>query len=115
MLVREANKGNIDNVINQGPEFKTYAFSKVMLNAATRLLQELADQAHPGKDVIVNACCPGYVATDATNHQGFKTPDQGSETPIYLALLPANFDGPRGLWSEKKHLDWTTAKYQPGT
>lgn len=39
--------------------------------------------------VLVNCCCPGYVDTDMSSHKGHLTPDQGAETPVYLALLPA--------------------------
>ncbi|XP_055958793.1 carbonyl reductase [NADPH] 3 [Patella vulgata] len=43
-------------------------------------------------DIVVNACCPGYVDTDLTSHKGTKTIDQGAETPVYCALLPEGTD-----------------------
>lgn len=34
------------------------------------------------------SCCPGYVATDMTDHKGYLTVDEGIKTPIYLIELP---------------------------
>lgn len=44
------------------------------------------------RNVVVNACCPGVVNTDMTGHRhlGAVTPDEGADTPTYLALLPSN-------------------------
>ncbi|WP_233508568.1 hypothetical protein [Spongiactinospora gelatinilytica] len=42
----------------------------------------------------MNACCPGYVATDFTGFNGSRTPQQGAAIAIRLATLPD--DGPRG-------------------
>ncbi|GAA1293414.1 hypothetical protein GCM10009634_47000 [Saccharothrix xinjiangensis] len=44
--------------------------------------------------VIVNACCPGYVATDFTGFAAPRTPEQGAAVAIRLVTLPD--DGPRG-------------------
>ena len=44
--------------------------------------------------IIVNACCPGYVATDFTGFNAPRTPAQGAAIAIHLATLPD--DGPRG-------------------
>jgi carbonyl reductase 1 len=41
------------------------------------------------KGVIVNACCPGFVATSMTNFKGYLTVEQGADTPIYLAINPS--------------------------
>lgn len=81
--------------------------SKVGLTALTRIQQREFDN-DPRKDIVVNAVCPGYVATDMSSHKGYLTPDQGAETPIYLSLLPDNWTGPKGvLWAEKKVVEWT--------
>ena len=37
--------------------------SKVALIAATIIQQRLFDEK-PNRDIIVNACCPGYIKTD---------------------------------------------------
>jgi NAD(P)-dependent dehydrogenase (short-subunit alcohol dehydrogenase family) len=67
-----------------------YAPSKSMLNAVTaQYARRLADT-----NVIVNACCPGYVATDFTGFASDRTPEQGAAIAVHLATLPD--DGPRG-------------------
>ena len=36
------------------------------------------------------------------------TTEQDAETPLHSALLPANYDGPKGVfWSNKQVLQWT--------
>ncbi|XP_063397401.1 carbonyl reductase [NADPH] 3-like [Mytilus trossulus] len=65
-----------------------YGVSKVGINRLTSILQRdmSADQRH----ILVNCCCPGYVDTDMSDHKGLLTVDQGADTPVYLALLPAD-------------------------
>lgn len=67
-----------------------YNSSKSAVNAITvQFAKELT-----GTRIKVNAACPGYCATDMTNHQSSRTARQGSMTPIRLATLPD--DGPTG-------------------
>jgi NAD(P)-dependent dehydrogenase (short-subunit alcohol dehydrogenase family) len=76
--------------LQTGPIMAAYAPSKTMLNAVTvQYARRLA-----GTGILVNAACPGFVATDFTGHRGSRTPAQGAATPIRLATLPA--DGPSG-------------------
>ena len=42
-----------------------------------------------------------------TSHRGTKTPDQGAETPVMLALLPNNTPYKGLYFSECKPSDWT--------
>lgn len=80
--------------------------SKVGLTALTRIQQRLFN-SDARKDIVVNAVCPGYVATDMSSHKGTLTPDQGAQTPLYLSLLPEDYDGPKGeLWAEMKVVNW---------
>ncbi|GAU95913.1 hypothetical protein RvY_07438-2 [Ramazzottius varieornatus] len=90
-----------------------YGMSKIGLTAATRILQRDIAKYNKNEDIIVNACCPGYVDTDMTSHKGTKTIEEGADTPIYLALLPPQ-DGksdqsvPKGNFvAERRILDWT--------
>ena len=63
-----------------------YAVSKVGLNALTRILgRELA--ADP-RGILVNAACPGWVRTRMGGDDAPRTPAQGAQTPLWLALLP---------------------------
>jgi NAD(P)-dependent dehydrogenase (short-subunit alcohol dehydrogenase family) len=83
-----SNMGSL--ALQTGPVMAAYAPSKTMLNALTRqYARRLADTP-----VLVNACCPGYVATDFTGHRSTRTPDQGAAIALRLATLPD--DGPRG-------------------
>ena len=66
-----------------------YGVAKAALNALTRaLVRDLP----PG--VKINACCPGWVATRMGGPTAPLTPEQGADTPVWLALLPE--DGPTG-------------------
>ena len=81
-----------------------YGVSKIGVTALTKV--QAREMAKSGKeDVLVNACCPGWVKTDMAGDRASLTPDQGAETPVYLALLPAG--SPSGeFWYEKKISDW---------
>ncbi len=84
-----SNMGSL--TLQTGPVMAAYAPSKSMLNSITvQYARQLADT-----DVIVNAACPGYVATDFTGFpDGARTPEQGAAVAVRLATLPD--DGPRG-------------------
>ncbi|MGE4425808.1 MAG: SDR family oxidoreductase [Solirubrobacteraceae bacterium] len=73
-----------------GPIAAAYSPSKSFLNAVTvQYAKELA-----GTGILINAACPGFVATDLNGHRGTRTVEQGASTPIRLATLPD--DGPTG-------------------
>lgn len=77
-----------------GPIMAAYAPSKTFLNGMTvQYARQLA-----GTGVLVNAMCPGLVATDFNGHAGSRTPEQGAATAIRLATLPD--DGPSGSFFE---------------
>ncbi|CAF0920108.1 unnamed protein product [Brachionus calyciflorus] len=83
-----------------------YAMSKIGINLLTKAQQVLFDK-DPRQDIVVSSCTPGYCATDMTSYTGPLTPDQGAETPVYLALLHKNWNGPKGeFWADKEYLDW---------
>ncbi len=73
-----------------GPVAVAYAPSKTFLNAVTlQYVRELS-----GTNILINAGCPGYVATDLNGFRGVRTPEQGAAIAITLATLPD--DGPTG-------------------
>ncbi|UJR10097.1 hypothetical protein I4U23_014319 [Adineta vaga] len=83
-----------------------YGMSKIALVAATMIQQRTFDEK-PERDIVVNACCPGYINTDMTSNKGTGTPEQGADTPVYLATLEANIQSPRGEFvAERKVLKW---------
>jgi NAD(P)-dependent dehydrogenase (short-subunit alcohol dehydrogenase family) len=77
-----------------GPISAAYAPSKSFLNAVTiQYARELGDT-----NILVNAGCPGYTATDLNGFRGYRTPEQGAAIAIHLATLPD--DGPTGGFFE---------------
>ncbi|WP_405817448.1 SDR family oxidoreductase [Streptomyces sp. NBC_01390] len=83
-----------DPDIQIGPVMAAYAPSKSYLNAVT---VQYARQ-FTGTNILINAACPGLVATDFNGFYGPRTPEQGAATPIRLATLPD--DGPTGAFFE---------------
>ncbi|MFJ3173661.1 SDR family NAD(P)-dependent oxidoreductase [Streptomyces roseus] len=69
-----------------------YAPSKTFLNAVT--LQYALELS--GTNILINAACPGYVATDLNGFRGVRTPEQGAAIAVELATLPD--DGPTGAF-----------------
>ena len=84
----------IDPAGEVGPISAAYAPSKTMLNA---VLIQYAKELR-GTNILINAACPGYVATDLNGHRGTRTPEQGAAIAIRLATLPD--DGPTGGFFE---------------
>lgn len=83
-----SNMGSLE--LRTGPVMAAYAPSKTLLNALTvQYARRLADTP-----VIVNAVCPGYVATDFTGFAAPRTTAQGAAIAVRLATVPD--DGPRG-------------------
>ncbi|XP_052815522.1 carbonyl reductase [NADPH] 1-like [Mya arenaria] len=79
-----------------------YGASKVGVTLMS-FVQQKQLNSESREDIIVNACCPGYVDTDLTSHKGTKTIDEGADTPLYLAMLPPNTNSPKGNFvSERK-------------
>jgi NAD(P)-dependent dehydrogenase (short-subunit alcohol dehydrogenase family) len=77
-----------------GPIAVAYSPSKSMLNAVTIQYAK----ALQGTNILINAACPGYVATDLNGFRGHRTPEQGAAIAIRLATLPD--DGPTGGFFE---------------
>ncbi|HWE87895.1 MAG TPA: SDR family NAD(P)-dependent oxidoreductase [Pseudonocardiaceae bacterium] len=75
-----------------GPISGAYSPSKTFLNAITvQYAKELHDT-----NILINAGCPGYCATDLNGFRGVRTPEQGAAIAIRLAALPD--DGPTGAF-----------------
>ena len=77
-----------------GPISAAYAPSKTFLNAVTiQYAKELHDT-----NILINAGCPGYTATDLNGFHGVRTPEQGAAIALHLATLPDG--GPTGGFFE---------------
>ena len=104
---RETGWGRVVNISSgwgahaeglEGPG--AYGVAKAALNALTRALaRDLPD------GVKINACCPGWVKTRMGGAGATLTPEEGADTPVWLALL--SDDGPSGgFFRERKPIGW---------
>ena len=77
-----------------------YGVAKAALNALTRaLVRDLPE------GVKINVCCPGWVATRMGGPTAPLTPEEGADTPVWLALLPE--DGPTGgFFRRRQAIGW---------
>lgn len=85
------------------PSNAAYSVSKAGETAYTKVLA--LEEARRDRGVLVNACCPGYVNTDMTKGNGRKTPEQGAQTPVMLALH--DIGGKTGeFWMGEQVVEW---------
>jgi NAD(P)-dependent dehydrogenase (short-subunit alcohol dehydrogenase family) len=106
-LMQARRRGRIVNVSsgagawkNLGARTPAYALSKLGLNGLTRMLAaELR-----GSGVLVNAVCPGWVATDMGG-EGGRPVEDGARGIVWAALLPD--DGPSGgFFRDGRPIEW---------
>ena len=80
---KDFKEGSLE--IKGWPAFASaYTVSKAALNAYTRIM------AKKNPHFLINSVCPGFVKTDMNNNTGQLSIEEGSETPVMLALLPNN-------------------------
>jgi NAD(P)-dependent dehydrogenase (short-subunit alcohol dehydrogenase family) len=80
-----------------------YRVSKIALNALTRILaREL--EGDP-RAILVNAACPGWVRTRMGGEAAPRSPVEGAQTPVWLAMLPRG--GPSGgFFRDEQRIAW---------
>ena len=78
-----------------------YQASKAALNALTVVFaKELKDTA-----IKVNSACPGWVRTGLGTERAPRSVEEGADTPVWLATLPA--DGPTGgFFNSRRPMPW---------
>ena len=115
-LIRKSDAGRIVNMSsglgsltnNSNPNYEfynvkslNYNASKTALNAFTVMLAyELKDTP-----IKVNSADPDFCRTDLNNNTGIHSPEEGADTPVWLATLPA--DGPTGgFFNSRQPVPW---------
>lgn len=106
-LLRRSPRGRIVNVTSEsgslagmGGGTPAYSVSKTALNAMTRILAAELRGSH----ILVNAICPGWVATDMGGSGGRPVTD-GAAGIVWAATLPD--DGPTGgFFRDGQPLPW---------
>jgi NAD(P)-dependent dehydrogenase (short-subunit alcohol dehydrogenase family) len=104
----ERGYGRVVNVSSGAGQLSTmstyapaYSMSKAALNAFTRLLA--AETA--GSGVFVNSVDPGWVRTRMGGSNAPRNVEQGADTIVWLATLPAK--GPTGgFFRDRKQIEW---------
>lgn len=107
-LMVEQNYGRIVNVssgmgqINSLTDYSpSYRLSKLMLNGITRILTDSVR----GKNVLINAVCPGWVRTDMGGPRAPRDLHQGVSGIVWAATLPDG--GPSGgFFRDGQPVEW---------
>ncbi|MBI4882733.1 MAG: SDR family NAD(P)-dependent oxidoreductase [Actinobacteria bacterium] len=106
--MRQQRYGRIVNVSTRSGTFSAtwsnapaYGVSKAALNMFTL---QFANELR-GTGVLVNACCPGVVRTRMGGPTAELSPDEGADTPIWLATLDDG--GPTGqMFADRTAIEW---------
>lgn len=84
----------ISDLASTDPIALGYVPSKTALTAVTMMYaRDLARER-----ILVNAVCPGFVATDLNNHHGTGTAAQGAVAAVRMATITP--DGPTGTFTD---------------
>ncbi|XP_038201043.1 carbonyl reductase [NADPH] 1 [Arvicola amphibius] len=82
-----------------------YGVSKIGVTVLSRIHARKFSEQRRGDKILLNACCPGWVRTDMAGPKATKSPEEGAETPVYLALLPPDAEGPHGQFVQEKQVE----------
>uniref|UniRef100_A0A8C5K3D6 Carbonyl reductase (NADPH) n=1 Tax=Jaculus jaculus TaxID=51337 RepID=A0A8C5K3D6_JACJA len=103
-FVEDTKKGVHDK---EGWPNTAYGVTKIGVTVLSRIHARKLNEQRRGDKILLNACCPGWVRTDMAGPRASKSPEEGAETPVYLALLPPDAEGPHGQFvMEKKVEQW---------
>ncbi len=90
--------GQVENMID---DMSAYRLSKLALNGLTLILAHSVE----GKNVLVNAGCPGWVRTEMGSPDAPRSAAEGAEGIVWLATLPDG--GPQGgFFRDKQQIAW---------
>lgn len=82
-----------------------YGVTKIGVTVLSRIQARHLSEQRGGDKILLNACCPGWVRTDMAGPNATKSPEEGAETPVYLALLPPDAEGPHGQFVMEKRVE----------
>uniref|UniRef100_G1U2X0 Carbonyl reductase (NADPH) n=1 Tax=Oryctolagus cuniculus TaxID=9986 RepID=G1U2X0_RABIT len=82
-----------------------YGVTKIGVTVLSRIQARHLNEQRGGDKILLNACCPGWVRTDMAGPNATKSPEEGAETPVYLALLPPDAEGPHGQFVMEKRVE----------
>lgn len=108
-LLLEREGGRVVNVSSTGGQLSTdadrwrgvYSLSKSGLNGLTKQLHG----AYHDDGLLANAASPGWVQTDLGGDDAPRTPEEGADTPAWLARFAP--DAPAGkFWEDREVIDW---------
>ncbi|XP_021065513.1 carbonyl reductase [NADPH] 1-like isoform X2 [Mus pahari] len=101
-FVEDTKKGVYEK---EGWPNSAYGVSKIGVTVLSRILARKLNEQRRGDKILLNACCPGWVRTDMAGPKATKSPEEGAETPVYLALLPPDAEGPHGQFVQDKTVE----------
>jgi len=82
----------------------TYGVSKIGLTALTKV--HARDESLKKRNILINACCPGYCKTDMSSMKGTRSADDGATTPVWLATLPADSKQTGTFCRDMQEITW---------
>lgn len=101
--------GRIVNISSRGGQLSSepdrwrgpYSLSKTALNGLTVQLHG----AYTGEGLIVNSASPGWARTDLGGPEAPKSPEEGADTPVWLARFTPGSPGGK-LWHDRDVIEW---------
>lgn len=95
-----------DTFTAEGWPSNTYGVSKIAVNALTRVVAREEAKNTSRKGVLVNACCPGWCRTDMAGPKAPRSPEEGADVAVYLALLPHDSHYNGLFFAERQQIDY---------
>lgn len=91
----------------QGWPNSAYGTTKIGVTVLSMIQARVLTKTRAGDGILVNAVCPGWVRTEMAGSKAPKSPEEGAQSPTYLALLPEGAKEPNGklVW-DKTVQEW---------